>query len=228
VREALLFEPAELFFAAVVRVPPDPLRDAVRALAVRAAPERCPPLDEPDEAAELSSPVQLPDMARWTASVTASAINEPSLVALVITALAACDALSAASRPASRMARRAFGLALMAAAAAARPAASISRLIAAFAILSTVLSEPLLEPDEDFPDLLDFAIANLPCRLLPKTLQRRNGSVRRDNAGFADMLKGTAAFAQRCPSTWSAAEGDGRSLSTQGLRTPLSDLPAEP
>jgi len=65
---------------------------------------------------------------------------EPSLVALDIMLVAACDAVSAASRPASRILRRADGLALIAAAAAARPAASISLLIAALASLSTVLS----------------------------------------------------------------------------------------
>jgi hypothetical protein len=74
--------------------------------------------------------------------------------------VAAVEAVSAASRPASRIARRAFGLALIAAAAAARPAASISLLIAAFASLSTV-SDDL---DEDFEEvfLADFAIACLP------------------------------------------------------------------
>jgi len=85
-----------------------------------------------------SSSVHLPDITRCAASATASAISEPSLVALDIMLLAACDAVSAASSPASRIARRAFGLALIAAAAAARPAASISLLIAALASLSTV------------------------------------------------------------------------------------------
>jgi hypothetical protein len=123
---------------------------AVEDLAARAVP-----------ALAVSVSVHLPDIARWTASVTASAISEPSLLALVMTALAACVALSAASRPASRMARRALGLALIAAAAAANPAASISRLIAALAILSTVVSDFLLEPDEDFLVPLAFAIADL-------------------------------------------------------------------
>jgi hypothetical protein len=100
---------------------------------------------------------------------------EPSLVALEVSALAACDAVSAASSPASRIFLRAAGLALIAAAAAARPAASISLLIAAFASLSTVLSfelereredeerEPDFEPVER-EELLraDFAIFNLP------------------------------------------------------------------
>ncbi len=75
--------------------------------------------------------------------------------------VAAACAVSAASRPASRILRRAVGLALIAAAAAASPAASISRLIAAFASLSSVsLPDPLL--------LLDFAIANLPFGLAAK------------------------------------------------------------
>jgi hypothetical protein len=97
----------------------------------------------------------LPDITRCAASATASAISEPSFVALAIMLLAACDALSAASRPASRIARRALGLALIAAAAAARPAASISLLIAALASLSTV-SLP-----DDVRDVLraDLAIA---------------------------------------------------------------------
>jgi hypothetical protein len=133
-------------------------RFAVERLAVDL---RAPPLrdDDEDERAELaagpSSIDHLPDITRCAASATASAINEPSLVALAIMFVAACDAVSAASRPASRIARRAFGLALIAAAAAARPAASISLLIAALAILSTVsLPEELL--------LEDFAIASSP------------------------------------------------------------------
>jgi len=64
---------------------------------------------------------------------------EPNLVALAIMLFAACEAVSAASRPASRILRRAAGLALIAAAAAANPAASISLLIAALAILSAVV-----------------------------------------------------------------------------------------
>ena len=92
----------------------------------------------PELALALPSIDHLPDITRCAASATASAINEPSFVALAIMLLAAWLAVSAASRPASRIARRAFGLALIAAAAAARPAASISLLIAALAILSTV------------------------------------------------------------------------------------------
>jgi hypothetical protein len=99
----------------------------------------------------------LPDMTRWAASATASAMIEPSLVALETTLLAARSAVSAASSPASRIFLRAAGLALIAAAAAARPAASISLLIAAFASLSTVLSlEPEREDDEPERDKDDF------------------------------------------------------------------------
>ena len=123
----------------------------------------------------------LPLITLFAASVTASAISAPSLVALDNTDLAALSAVSAASIPASRIALRAFGLALMAAAAAARPAASISLLIAAFASLSVVLfDEPddrelelddldpaaedrdLLPEDLDPVLLLDLAITNLP------------------------------------------------------------------
>ncbi|HEX8839562.1 MAG TPA: hypothetical protein VF750_03730 [Sphingomicrobium sp.] len=88
-------------------------------------------------------------------------MSDPSFVALDITLLAACVAVSAASSPASRMARRAFGLALIAAAAAARPAASISLLIAAFASLSTV-SLPLPDEEPEEPLRADFAIASTP------------------------------------------------------------------
>jgi len=108
----------------------------------------------------------LPDITRCAASATASAMIDPNLVALVITLFAACDAVSAASRPASRIARRAFGLALIAAAAAAKPAASISLLIAAFASLST---DDAFEDDfdrvEEREELLraDLAIAFSPC-----------------------------------------------------------------
>jgi hypothetical protein len=129
-------------------------------------PELPPPLD-------ASAALHLPDITRCAASATASAMIEPSLVALDITLLAAVDAVSAASRPASRIFLRAAGLALIAAAAAARPAASISLLIAALASLSTVLSldrerdEDELERDFEEPDreeLLraDFAIFYLP------------------------------------------------------------------
>ena len=128
---------------------------------------RAPPRRVDDDEAErvralaLPSVVHLPDMTRWAASATASAISEPSLVALAMTLLAAWDAVSAASRPASRIARRALGLALIAAAAAARPAASISLLIAALANLSTVSL-----PEEEFEDPLraDLAIASISLR----------------------------------------------------------------
>lgn len=126
----------------------------------------------------------LPLSTRLAASVTASAIKEPSLVALENTDFAALSAVSAASIPASRIALRALGLALIAAAAAASPAASISLLIAALASFSAVvLDEPddlVLELDDldpaadDFdrvPEdldvvlLLDLAITNLLDRL---------------------------------------------------------------
>jgi hypothetical protein len=92
----------------------------------------------------------LPDITRCAASATASAIIEPSLVALDTTLLAALSAVSAASSPASRIFLRAAGLALIAAAAAASPAASISLLIAALASLSTV---DLLDPERDEDEL---------------------------------------------------------------------------
>lgn len=163
--------------AAVDRLAVD--RFAVERLAVeRLAGARAPAADAPP-----SSSVQLPDSTRCAASATASAISEPRRVALETAAVAACDALSAASRPASRIARRAFGLAAIAAAAAVSPAASISRLIAAFASLSTV-DWPELERDEDEEDelrepdfLLDLAIANLPCAPALKTHELNKGSV---------------------------------------------------
>ena len=105
--------------------------------------------------------------------------------------LAAWLAVSAASSPASRIARRAFGLALIAAAAAARPAASISLLIAALASLSTVLS---LLFEEELEELLrvDFAMLHLPAlrerHFKPVTVP---GCTRK--YPDADMLKGTAA-----------------------------------
>ncbi|GAC1578775.1 MAG: hypothetical protein NVS3B5_11560 [Sphingomicrobium sp.] len=86
------------------------------------------------------SSVHFPERTRCAASATASAINVPSLDALFITDVAALVALSAASSPASRILRRAVGLAARAAAAAVNPAASISRLTATFAIRSIVVS----------------------------------------------------------------------------------------
>ena len=121
--------------------------------------------DELVPALALPSIDHLPDITRCAASATASAISEPSLVALATTLLAACVAVSAASSPASRIARRALGLALIAAAAAARPAASISLLIAALASLSTVSLLFEEEPEEALlEDLLraDLAIASSP------------------------------------------------------------------
>jgi len=114
--------------------------------------------DEDDDEPELVPPLarslgdHLPDITRCAASATASAMIEPSFVALETTLLAARSAVSAASRPASRIFLRADGLALIAAAAAARPAASISLLIAALASLSTVL---LFEREVDEPERLD-------------------------------------------------------------------------
>jgi hypothetical protein len=185
-------------FAAPLR---EPVPDALAALERLAAVElerlaglrvalvlRAPPVELDFTAAGLpppdgcsSSPVQLPDITRCAASATASAMIEPNRVALAIMLLAADDAVSAASRPASRILRRAPGLALIAAAAAARPAASISLLIAALASLSTVLSldlDDFLVDDFRAVDFLvvDFAIAVFPSVAWEKTLQRRNGS----------------------------------------------------
>ena len=130
-------------FAVDLRAPlerPELLRDADEL-----AP---PPLLEP----LLADPSidHLPDITRCAASATASAMIAPSFVALDAIALAACDAVSAASSPASRIFLRAAGLALIAAAAAASPAASISLLIAALASLSIVA---LLEPERDEDEL---------------------------------------------------------------------------
>ena len=146
------------------------------ALDLRAPLERADALPDDPELEELAPLLDiLPDITRCAASATASAMIVPSLVALAVSALAACDAVSAASSPASRIFLRAAGLALIAAAAAARPAASISLLIAALASLSTVLSlEPERafddeEPERDFEEVereellrADFAIFNLP------------------------------------------------------------------
>jgi hypothetical protein len=116
----------------------------------------------PDPVEAEPSMFHLPDMTRCAASATASAMIEPSLVALDTTLLAARSAVSAASSPASRILLRADGLALIAAAAAARPAASISLLIAALASLSAVV---LLGLEGDLEELereellrADFAI----------------------------------------------------------------------
>jgi len=163
----------------------DPLE--LRPLELRDDPE--PDDDDPPE--EASSVPHLPVITRCAASATASAMMLPSFVALDIMLVAACDAVSAASRPASRILRRALGLALIAAAAAARPAASISLLIAAFAILS-IVSLPDEEPDESL--LGDFAIVNSSLWSAERHTNGRNGSlmiVRGPH--FAHNVKGTAA-----------------------------------
>ena len=116
---------------------------------------------EPELEPELRSSIgHFPLITFCAASVTASAISEPSLVALAITLFAAFSVESAASIPASLIALRAFGLALIAAAAAASPAASISLLIAALAIFSVVDFDEL-DDFEELVRLLDFAIACL-------------------------------------------------------------------
>lgn len=125
----------------------------------------------PDPVEAEPSMFHFPDMTRCAASATASAMIEPSLVALDTTLLAARSAVSAASSPASRILLRADGLALIAAAAAARPAASISLLIAALASLSAVVL-PGRDDDELERDLeelereellrADFAISLTP------------------------------------------------------------------
>lgn len=173
------FEPVALARALVDRLPVERFADDLRA----------PPEELRDEAVEPPLPVlaepstlHLPDITRWAASATASAMIEPSLVAVETTLFAACDALSAASSPASRILRRADGLALIAAAAAASPAASISLLIAALASLSTVESFERDKPDDDFEEDLeellraDLAIAQSPS-VAGKTLQGCNGSL---------------------------------------------------
>ena len=58
---------------------------------------------EPLSSCGSSPALHLPDITRCAASATASAMIEPSLVALDIMLLAACEAVSAASRPASRI-----------------------------------------------------------------------------------------------------------------------------
>jgi hypothetical protein len=156
----------------------------LRPVLLRAVLLRAPPLrDEDEEAPELalepSSIDHLPVITRCAASATASAMIEPSLVALAVTFAAACDAASAASSPASRIARRAFGLALIAAAAAAKPAASISLLIAAFlilAVMSLVLDEDFEEDlddvDFDEDDLEVVLLGDLAMAALPASLEK--------------------------------------------------------
>jgi hypothetical protein len=210
---------ALLLRAAVV---PDFARDEVLRVELEL---RAPVLREaPPELAELLVPssLHLPDITRWAASATASAISEPSLVALDIMLLAAWLAVSAASRPASRIARRAFGLALIAAAAAASPAASISLLIAALASLSTVVSL-LFEEDPDELLRVDLAIALSPS-VAGKTLQARNGSRMSREAWLCRYVKGHRRGSQRCPSTWSAAEGVAVRQRLEPTNTPLRPL----
>jgi hypothetical protein len=148
---------------------------------LRAAVERAAvPLEDPPPLLPLlllvlaePSMENLPDMTRCAASATASAISDPSRVALDITDLAALSAVSAASIPASLIALRALGLALIAAAAAASPAASFSLLIADLASLSVVLAVDPFERVEDERDdeereelfrVLDLAICKSPLR----------------------------------------------------------------
>jgi hypothetical protein len=195
---------------AFLRVPPDRF---FRVAVLRVPAALRAPLDrEPAELARVAGPssFHLPDITRCAASATASAMIDPSFVALVMTVLVAADALSAASRPASRILRRAAGLALNAAAAAASPAASISLLIAALAILSM----KSFDPDEDFEDFEDleafedFFRADLAICILPPSRERHFKDVtvpnrarkcpdKRERNGCArlclDMLKGTAA-----------------------------------
>lgn len=145
VRDVDLFAAPPLERFAVERAPAD-LRFAPEADDFRPPLE----LEALDEAplpllADVSA-LHFPDITRCAASATASAIKEPNLVALATTFVAACEAVSAASSPASRIFLRAAGLAAIAAAAAVKPAASISLLIAALASLSTVV---LLEPERD-------------------------------------------------------------------------------
>lgn len=151
---AALRAPVVLRVPLALRVPVERLDDVLLRPPVARADARVPLLrEEPELVLASPSRVHLPDITRCAASATASAMIEPSLVALDTTLVAACDAVSAASSPASRIARRALGLALIAAAAAARPAASISLLIAAFASLSIVSFAPDEEPDDLLEDL---------------------------------------------------------------------------
>jgi hypothetical protein len=197
----------EVAFLAVLRLAVERLAVDLRA-----------PLLRDEDAAEVarldpSSAVHLPDITRCAASATASAINVPSFVALAITLLAACEAVSAASSPASRIALRALGLALIAAAAAARPAASISLLIAALASLSTV---SLREEEPEEPLLADLAIASSPSSTgkrhfsavtVPEQAGKcaNSGAVTCGGDAVGRYVKGHRCVKQRCPSTWSAA-----------------------
>jgi hypothetical protein len=210
-RFAGAFRAALAGFAAVERVAVDLRAVDLRAPVERFAVEVAAGLDvllDPEEVEAEPSIDHLPDMTRCAASATASAISEPSLVALETTLLAACDAVSAASSPASRIFLRAAGLAAIAAAAAVNPAASISLLIAALASFSTVLSferERELEEDALEQDLEevereelfrgDFAIFSLPASP-GKTLYSRFGSRMKCEVrdGTPENVKGTAAY----------------------------------
>lgn len=153
-----------------------------------------------------ASSLHLPDITRCAASATASAISEPSLVALDIMLLAAFEAVSAASMPASRIALRALGLAAIAAAAAVSPAASISLLIAALASLSTVLLPARLPPlddaleevdreDDFFADFAMFYSLSRDKRHFSAVTVPWLGGMR----GHLHMLKGTAAAIAAMP-----------------------------
>ena len=114
-----------------------------------------------DDDGLVSSSLHLPDMTRWAASATASAMSDPSLETLFITFVVAAVALSAASIPASWIARRALGLAAIAAAAAVRPAARTSRVMAALASLSKLsLADDPLKSKPTFANapFLSFAL----------------------------------------------------------------------
>src|SRR4051794_8009376 len=136
--------------------------------------------------------------------------------------LAAVDAVSAASSPASRIARRAFGLALIAAAAAASPAASISLLIAPLASLSTVLL-PELEDDPEDLDVFraDLAMASISLRCRKRHLTAVTVPERSRKSRY---VKGHRRAVQRCPSTWSAAEGVAVRQRLEPTNTPLRPL----
>ncbi|MDP9163470.1 MAG: hypothetical protein M3N06_05170 [Pseudomonadota bacterium] len=103
---------------------------------------------------------------------------------MFITAVAALVALSAASRPASRILRRAVGLAASAAAAAVKPAASISRLTATFAIRSIVVS---LLVDFPLEPVVPLAMrASRECRLLDGSPPKRFRQAQALSAGGLD------------------------------------------
>jgi hypothetical protein len=82
------FARVEVAFFAAVRLAVDRFAADRFAAGLRAAPLVRDDA-EPELALALPSIVHLPDMTRWAASATASAINEPSLVALAIILLAA-------------------------------------------------------------------------------------------------------------------------------------------